>query len=103
MSDSIGVKRNINRTEAVFSECGNYRYLISRSIQDNSRRMTFIMFNPNIRDDIRLGPTSNYCFNYAIDEGYGKVEIVNLFALRTRNIKELKRRVKDKVIDPIGE
>ncbi|WP_349768587.1 DUF1643 domain-containing protein [Priestia megaterium] len=102
MTHSILIKRNVIETEAVFSECGSYRYLLSRSIQGKPRKMTFIMFNPNVRDDIQLGPTSNYCFNYAINKGYGKVEIVNLFALRTRNIKELKQRVKSEEIDPIG-
>ncbi|MFJ7976515.1 DUF1643 domain-containing protein [Peribacillus sp. NPDC096379] len=89
-------------TEAIFSECGNYRYSLSRSVAGKDGKMTFIMFNPNVRDDIQLGATANYCFNYAIENKYGKVEIVNLFALRTKSIRALKEKVKNNGIDPVG-
>lgn len=93
---------HIIQTKAVFSECENYRYSLSRRIMNVKGKITYIMFNPNIRDDLQLGQTANFCFNYAVEQGYGVMEIVNLFALRSKSIEQLKGKVKNEKIDPIG-
>ncbi|MCP1161317.1 DUF1643 domain-containing protein [Bacillus infantis] len=101
MSHLITHKTNIIHTEAIFSDCEKYRYSLSRKVEGKPGKVTYIMFNPNMRDDIQLGITSNYCFNYTMKLGFGEMEIVNLFALRTKSIRDLKNMVKMRR-DPIG-
>ncbi|RST60228.1 DUF1643 domain-containing protein [Siminovitchia terrae] len=103
MDNSTIKLSHVIETQAIFSECKKYRYSLTRKVTTLKGKITFIMFNPNIRDDIQLGSTSNYCFNYTLDNKYGAMEIVNLFALRTRSIKELKECVRNNDIDPVGD
>ncbi|OZI12989.1 hypothetical protein CEW92_03830 [Bacillaceae bacterium SAS-127] len=102
MEDSVQISSHTIETKAVFSDCGKYRYSLSRKIVGRDRKITFIMFNPNVRDDIQLGPTANFCFNYAVKHNFGEMELVNLFALRSESISKLKDQVRDQGIDPVG-
>ncbi len=84
--------------EAHISECGRYRYSLTRVWdEDIARCCTFIMLNPSTADDEQDDPTIRRCINFAKRLGCGSLDVLNLFAWRATNPSEL--LVAD---DPIG-
>ena len=77
------------KKSAVFSKCGNYRYSLFRSWDESKGLVLFIMHNPSTADKIRDDKTIKRCINFAIDWGYGGLQVGNLFAYRTKCPKEL--------------
>ena len=55
------------------------------------------MLNPSTADECTGDPTIRRCIGFARDWGYGGVEIVNLFAMRATDPRELRR-----ALDPVG-
>jgi hypothetical protein len=83
---------------ATFSEDKLYRYnLWRRWGSKSSGKVTFVMLNPSTANAEKFDPTVRRCFGYTCDWGYGSMEIVNLFALRSTFPDMLK-----KVPDPVG-
>jgi hypothetical protein len=76
---------------------GIYRYSLSRVWDNNLPKLTLIMLNPSKADHLKSDPTLNKCLNFAIDNNFGCLEIVNLFAYRSTDPKNLKS-----ALDPIG-
>ena len=77
---------------------GNYRYLLWREWNNSSKTICFIMLNPSRADAQTNDPTITRCINFAKTWGYGRLEIVNLFAYRTSKPSLLKQAV-----EPIGK
>lgn len=76
---------------------GDYRYLLWREWNSQSKTVSFIMLNPS-RADARVNdPTITRCLKFARSWGYGRLEVVNLFAYRTPHPSLLKQAV-----EPIG-
>lgn len=79
---------------AVFSGCERYRYYLSRTwdasaddpVLNNGRSdkkiITYLMLNPSTADERINDPTIERCQRRAIQYGYGKMVIVNLFPIR---------------------
>lgn len=67
---------------AVFSPCGLYRYRLWRR-WDSSAPAVFLMLNPSTADDIENDPTVERCERRARSMGFGGLEVINLFALRS--------------------
>jgi hypothetical protein len=76
-------------TSAFLSDCQKYRYSLTRIWDDSKPRVLFIMLNPSTADAERDDPTIRRCIGFAKDWGYGGLYVVNLFALRATNPKEL--------------
>jgi len=76
-------------TSAVLSDCGKYRYSLTRVWDENKPRVLFIMLNPSTADAEKDDPTIRRCIGFAKDWGYGGLYVVNLFALRATNPKDL--------------
>ncbi len=80
---------------AVISECGRYRYLLTREWQEplllphRACRLAFIMLNPSTADGTVDDPTIRRCMGFAKREGYYGIEIVNLYALRSTDPTEV--------------
>lgn len=55
------------------------------------------MLNPSTADESELDPTLRRCQNYSVAWGYGAMEILNIYALRSTDPSELW-----KVDDPVG-
>ena len=76
----------------------NYRYLLWREWDNSSKTVSFIMLNPSRADAQVNDPTITRCINFAKSWGYGRLEVVNLFAYRTPKPSLLKQAV-----EPIGK
>ena len=86
------------RAGARYSSCGLYRYRLWRSWSGGSGVLTWIMLNPSTADHLgNNDPTIERCERRARLWGFTRVEIVNLFALRSPDPRALKLAA-----DPIG-
>jgi hypothetical protein len=70
------------RADAVMSDCGLYRYRLSRTWDDALRPACFVMLNPSTADATADDPTIRRCIGFARSWGCGGVVVVNLFAYR---------------------
>jgi hypothetical protein len=77
---------------------GDYRYLLWREWDINNKTISFIMLNPSRADAEVNDPTITRCINFAKAWGYGRLEVVNLFAYRTSKPSLLRQ-----VTEPIGK
>lgn len=84
---------------ATLSTDRKYRYHLWRSLhtKTGAGNVTFIMLNPSTADETMNDPTIRKCLSFARAWGYKSMDVVNLFALRATNPKELV-----KAADPIG-
>lgn len=82
---------------AVISDCGRYRYLLTRQVGPGSRTATFIMLNPSTADATTDDPTIRRCIGFARRWGCGKLAVLNLFAFRATSPADMKRDN-----DPVG-
>lgn len=86
------------RATAVISDCGLYRYLLTRSWGPrDGRHVTWLMLNPSTADASVDDQTIRKCMGFARQWGFGGIQVVNLFALRSRHPAELL-----KAADPVG-
>lgn len=91
MSDDI-------QKSAEISECGLYRYTLSRHwAKADPTYALFIGLNPSTADATSDDPTLRRCMAFARDWGFGGLVLVNLFAFRATDPKDMKAAA-----DPIG-
>lgn len=91
------IKKGDRRAGAVFSDCELYRYRLWRVWDDSKPRVCFVMLNPSTATHEVLDPTVSRCKKRAEIMGYGGLEVVNIFALRSTDPKALYE-----VADPVG-
>ncbi len=73
---------------AILSDDGVYRYCLWRQWADGPI-LTFIMLNPSTADAEKDDPTIRRCIGFAQRERCGRLEVVNLFALRATKPRNL--------------
>lgn len=78
------------------SDCGTYRYRLWRSWGVGPRAV-WCMLNPSTADALDDDPTIRRCVDFAKVWGFYGIEVVNLFAYRATDPRELAR-----VSNPIG-
>lgn len=83
--------------DALLSECGQYRYTLTRIWDRSKPLVVFSMLNPSTADALINDPTIVRCIGFARAWGYGGIIVVNLFAWRATDPAELTR-----CDDPIG-
>lgn len=66
-----------------------YRYELGRAWDDRRHRITWIMLNPSVTDGKQDDPTIRKCVEYALRWGYGSLTVVNLYAWRATDPREL--------------
>lgn len=64
---------------------GDYRYSLSRVWEQELPRVTWVLLNPSTADAEQLDPTMRRCVSFAKREGFGGMEVVNLYAFRTKS------------------
>ncbi|MBW4692046.1 MAG: DUF1643 domain-containing protein [Lyngbya sp. HA4199-MV5] len=82
---------------AEFDATGRYRYLLWRSWDEQATRVGFVMLNPSRADGVVNDPTVRRCLGFARSWGFGRLDVVNLFAYCATQPRELRQ-----VIDPVG-
>jgi hypothetical protein len=88
---------NYLEKEADVSPCGLYRYTLTRHWNPDRETVAFCLLNPSTADGERDDPTIRRCVGFADAWGYGRLVVVNLFALRATEPAELR-----KAADPVG-
>jgi hypothetical protein len=86
---------------AVISECGKYRYSLTREWDTTGTRVLFIMLNPSTADASLDDPTIRRCIGFSRSYGFGSLEVVNLFAYRATDPKDM-ATAKANGVDIIG-
>ena len=86
------------RKDAIISECGQYRYMLSRSWDSARPSVTFVGLNPSTADASEDDPTIRRMISFAEREGAGGILVVNLFAFRSTDPSGL-----HEALDPIGK
>lgn len=76
---------------AVISDCGQYRYALSRSgWLGGSGCVLFVMLNPSTADASEDDPTIRRCIRFAKDWGFAQLAVANLYAYRATRPDDLK-------------
>ena len=84
-------------TGALLSDCGQYRYTLTREWDEGRPALTFIMLNPSTADATLDDPTIRRCIGFARDRGFGGLRVLNLFAFRATDPAHMKAAQ-----DPVG-
>jgi hypothetical protein len=79
---------------AVISACGKYRYSLTRG---GVERLLFVMLNPSTADASVDDATIRRCMGFAFREHYSGIEVMNLYAYRATDPRELRA-----CLDPVG-
>lgn len=74
---------------AVIDHTERFRYQLWRTWDPNKERLLWVMLNPSTADHTNNDPTIRKCIGFAKLWGYGSIEVVNLFALRSREPRNL--------------
>ena len=82
---------------AVFSRCQAYRYRLWRRWGGPRPSLVVLLLNPSTADAERNDPTVERCQRRALALGFGGLEVVNLFALRSTDPRGLRG-----LVDPVG-
>ena len=84
--------RNTNdyiTSDAWISPCQKYRYSLSRTWKEGGSSLTVIGLNPSTADGKADDKTIRKCVKFAKKMGHNKLVMVNLFAYRATDPKEL--------------
>jgi hypothetical protein len=84
-------------SSAVLSDCGTYRYSLSRQWDDSRPGIVWIMLNPSTADAEADDPTIRRCIGFSKAWGYGSLTVVNLFGLRATHPMDIRGHH-----DPVG-
>lgn len=87
----------IIKGEALFSDCGNYRYRLCRTWDETKPPVVYIMLNPSVAGEAEDDATITRCIRRAECLGAGGIIVMNLFAYVST-----KRARIYKVEDPVG-
>lgn len=95
------MERSTAISGATLSRCHTYRYHLWRRIDcalNERGTCLFIMLNPSTADHVENDPTVERCQRRAMAAGFTRLEVCNIFALRSTDPKGLYSHP-----DPIGK
>lgn len=82
---------------AVYSDCEQYRYALTRVWDTAGKRALFVMLNPSKATEVQNDPTVERCERRARVLGFGAFRVVNIFAWRETHPKLMRQAT-----DPVG-
>ena len=91
------MKKFIKR-KCVISKCKTYRWSLELFISNNSKEVIFIGLNPSISNNSLTDNTTKKIIKICENQKYGKVKIINLFALISKSPSLLNSHK-----DPVGK
>ncbi len=83
-------------SDAVYSDCEQYRYLLTRTWASGSK-MLFVMLNPSTATEVQNDPTVERCERRARALGHGAFRVTNIFAFRSTDPRAMRAAA-----DPVG-
>lgn len=83
-------------SEAVYSDCETYRYLLTR-VWGLGPKALFVMLNPSTATEVQNDPTVERCERRARALGFGAFRVTNIFAYRATDPKVMRAAA-----DPVG-
>ena len=84
-------------SEAVYSDCERYRYMLTRTWDTSGHRALFVMLNPSKATEIQNDPTVERCERRSRTLGFGSFRVTNIFAWRDTDPKKMRAAA-----DPVG-
>src|SRR5687768_14824465 len=75
--------------DARFSDCGTYRYNLTRLWDARLIRVCWVMLNPSTADQHEDDATIRRCIGFSRSWGAGALTVVNLFAFRATQPRDL--------------
>jgi len=72
--------KSVIKTETVFSEDRQHRYLLRKEWDKNKSKAMVIMINPSIAGEVVIDHTTMYVMNNLFKLNFGTVDIVNIFS-----------------------
>ena len=84
-------------SDAILSDCGTYRYHLTRTWDARIVPLRFIMLNPSTADAAVDDPTIRRCVGFAKRDGFGGIAVTNLYSFRATKPADLWRAA-----DPVG-
>ena len=82
---------------ATYSDCERYRYALTRTWDEQAKRVLFVMLNPSKATEVQNDPTVERCERRAQALGFGAFQVTNIFAWRDTDPFKMR-----KATDPIG-
>jgi len=82
---------------AIYSDCGRYRYALTRIWDATGEKVLFVMLNPSTATERQNDPTVERCERRARALGFGSFRVCNIFAWRATDPKDMRRAQ-----DPVG-
>lgn len=83
-------------SEAVYSDCERYRYLLTRVWAPGPKAL-FVMLNPSTATEAQNDPTVERCERRARALGFGAFRVTNIFAFRATDPRVMRGEA-----DPVG-
>jgi hypothetical protein len=80
-------EKSTAKTEAIFSDDREYRYLLKKEWDSKKPKATIIMTNPSISDMITTDYTTMFIINNLVKLDYGAFDILNLIPIITTKLK----------------
>ncbi len=99
-ADATVLRRHLKgdaASEAVYSACERYRYLLTRTWDPAGRRALFVMLNPSTATELQNDPTVERCERRARALGFGAFRVTNIFAWRDTDPRLMRAAA-----DPVG-
>jgi hypothetical protein len=75
---------------AIYSDCENYRYSLTRVWDETGPRVLFVMLNPSTATEVQNDPTVERCERRARTLGYGAFCVCNIFAYRATDPRKMR-------------
>jgi hypothetical protein len=77
------------RGSAILSDCGRYRYELTRELDAGYGEAVFVMVNPSTADSETDDATIRRCASFARRWRCTRLRVVNLFAWRATDVRDL--------------